>query len=105
MKFKYCGCFYERKNFKDDLIEHKRFFLTLIVNTSLTKSYRNDFSMHRYFLTTITISSAYCCEKVFILTNIWMIGKKINKTSLPEKEHFYSNLNMEDITDAGWEHV
>ena len=61
--------------------------------------------MHRYFLTPITISSAYCCEKVFILINIWMIGKKINKTSLPEKEHFYSNLNMEDITDAGCEHV
>ena len=25
--------------------------------------------------------------------------KKINETSLPEKEEFYSNLNMEDITD------
>ena len=37
--------------------------------------------------------------------NRWMIGKKINKTSLPEKEHFYSNLNMEDITDAVCEHV
>ena len=26
--------------------------------------------------------------------------KKFNKTKLPEKEEFYSNLNMEDITDA-----
>ena len=26
--------------------------------------------------------------------------KKFNKTTLPEKEEFYSNLNMEDITDA-----
>ena len=25
---------------------------------------------------------------------------KFNKTSLPEKEYFYSHLNMEDITDA-----
>ena len=25
---------------------------------------------------------------------------KINKRSLPKKEEFYSNLNMEDITDA-----
>ena len=25
---------------------------------------------------------------------------KINKTSLPKKEEFYSNLNVEDITDA-----
>ena len=26
--------------------------------------------------------------------------KKINETSLPEKDDFYSHLNMEDITDA-----
>ena len=25
---------------------------------------------------------------------------KINETSLPEKEDFYSRLNMENITDA-----
>ena len=27
---------------------------------------------------------------------------KFNETSLPEKEEFYSNLNMEDITDADY---
>ena len=26
--------------------------------------------------------------------------EKFNETLLPEKEEFYSNLNMEDITDA-----
>ena len=26
--------------------------------------------------------------------------EKLNETSLPEKEDFYSHLNMEDITDA-----
>ena len=26
--------------------------------------------------------------------------EKFNETTLPEKEEFYSNLNMEDITDA-----
>ena len=26
--------------------------------------------------------------------------KKINETSLPEKDDFYSHLNIEDITDA-----
>ena len=29
--------------------------------------------------------------------NSWMIGKKINDTLLPEKEDFYSYLNIEDI--------
>ena len=28
--------------------------------------------------------------------------KKFNETSLPEKEDFYSQLNMEDITDADY---
>ena len=26
--------------------------------------------------------------------------EKFNDTSLPEKEHFYSHLNMEDITNS-----
>ena len=26
--------------------------------------------------------------------------EKFNETTLPEKEEFYSNLNMEEITDA-----
>ena len=30
--------------------------------------------------------------------------EKFNKTTLPEKEEFYSNLNMEEITDADYEH-
>ena len=28
-----------------------------------------------------------------------------SETSLPEKEEFYSNLNMEDITDADYMHA
>ena len=49
--------------------------------------------MHTNFPNMITI--------MFILMNIWMIGK----TSLPEKEDFYSHLNMEKITDAHYVHA
>ena len=31
--------------------------------------------------------------------------EKFNETSLPEKEDYYSNLDMEDITDADYMHV
>ena len=31
--------------------------------------------------------------------------KKFNETTLPEKEKCYSNLNMEDITDADYMHA
>ena len=53
-------------------------------------------------LTKASISLLYCCEKVFTLMNKWAIGKKFNETSLPEKDVFYSHLNMEDISDADY---
>ena len=31
--------------------------------------------------------------------------EKFNETTLPEKEELYSNLNMEDITDADYMHA
>ena len=40
---------------------------------------------------------------MFILTSKYFDEwEKINQTSLPEKEEFYSSLNMEDITDANY---
>ena len=37
--------------------------------------------------------------------SIWMNEKKFNKTSLPEKEEFYSNLIMENIRDTDYIHA
>ena len=31
--------------------------------------------------------------------------EKFNETTLPKKEEFYNNLNMEDITDADYIHA
>ena len=31
--------------------------------------------------------------------------EKFNERSLPEKEEFYSDLNIEDITDADYAHT
>ena len=56
--------------------------------------------IHTNFPTNTTIRLFHCCKKVFIFMNIWTIRKKINETSLPKKEDFYSHLNMKGITDA-----
>ena len=32
----------------------------------------------------------------------WATKKKFSETSFPEKEDFYSNLNMEDIADKDY---
>ena len=47
------------------------------------------------------INLCYCYEKVFILMNIWIIGKNL----MPKKEDFYSDLNMEDATDPDYAHL
>ena len=31
--------------------------------------------------------------------------KKLDETLLPDKEDFYSNMNMEDITNAHYKHA
>ena len=77
IKCKYC--FLEYTNFKDDLIEYKR----LNCNKSYQQKFneklkKNGFLIHKNFLTMITISLSCYCEKVFILMNIWMIGKNSN---------------------------
>ena len=48
--------------------------------------------------------SFYFCQKVFILMNIWTIGKISMKHRYLKKD-FYSHLNMEDITDADYAHA
>ena len=55
----------------------------------------------------MTRISLFCCwEMLLVLMNICMDDlEKSNETSLPEKQDFYSHLNMEDITDADYAHV
>ena len=37
--------------------------------------------------------------------NVLIVGKKINKMLLLEKEKFYSHLNMKEIADAYYEYA
>ena len=61
--------------------------------------------MHKDFLTMISISLFYCCEKVFTHTNIWRIGKNLMTFYYLKKKFFYSHLIMEDVTDADYVHA
>ena len=41
-----------------------------------------------------------------VYSYVWMDDwEKLNETSLPEKEEFYSHLNMADFTDADYAHA
>ena len=60
--------------------------------------------IHSNFLTMVSISLFYFCEKVYEWKSMDDWGK-FNETSLPEKEDLYSHLNMEDITDIDYAQV
>ena len=69
IKYKYCDCFLEYTNVKDDLIEYK----CLFCNDNYKKEF--DENLKKLFFNTnilnmTTISLFHCCKKVFILMNI-----------------------------------
>ena len=51
------------------------------------------------------ISLFFCCKKVFILMNIWMIRKNSVKYFCLKKKIFYIHLNIGDITDEDYAHA
>ena len=105
IKYKYCDCFLEYTNFKDDLTEYK----CLCCN----KIYQRKFheKLKERFFNTYKFSNHDNNKFILLLRkgvypyeymDDW---EKFNETSLPEKEDFYSHLNMEDITDADYAHA
>ena len=47
----------------------------------------------------------YCCKKVIYGYENMNDWKNYSNTSLPQKEDFYSDLNVEDIIDADYTHA
>ena len=62
------------------------------------KNQKNDSLIQTNFLSTTII--LYCCEKVLVFMNIWLIGKNSMKHYYLKKKDSYSHLNMEDIAHA-----
>ena len=76
-KYKYCNCFLEYMNFKDNLVGNK----CLCFN----KNYQHKFDeklKERFFnfLTTTIITLFYRIYFYFILMNMWMIAKNSMKS-------------------------
>ena len=80
---------------------------------SFNKDYSNklDEKLKKRFKNTVKFSDNDIKKFILLLRkgvypdeymNEW---KKFNETTLPENEQFYSNLNIEDITDANYMHA
>ena len=105
IKSKDCDCFLEYESVKDNLIKYK--------GLSCNKNYSNkiDEELKKRFQNTFKFSNNDINKSNLLLRkgvypyeymDDW---EKFNETLLPEQEEFYSNLNMEDITDADYTHA
>ena len=104
IKCKDCDSFLDYEIVKDNLIKY--------ICLSYNKDYANKLNekLKKRFKNTSKFSNSDINKFVLLLGNDvypyeYMDDlEKFNETTLPEKEEFYSNLNMEDITDADYMH-
>ena len=104
IKCKDCDSFLDYESVKDNLIKY--------ICLSYNKDYANKLNekLKKRFKNTSKFSNSDINKFILLLGNDvypyeYMDDlEKFNETTLPEKEEFYSNLNMEDITDADYMH-
>ena len=100
IKCKDCDCFLEYESVTNNLIKYK--FLPCV------KDYSNKFDeeLKKRFSNTFKFSNNDINKFILLLRKgVYPYGymddrKKFNELSILEKEEFYSNLNIEDVTDA-----
>ena len=104
-KCKDCDCFLEYESVKDISIKYKCL--------SCNKNYSDkiDEELKNRFKNTFKFSNNDINKFILLLRKgVYPYGymddwEKFNETALPEKEEFYSKLNMKDITDANYMHA
>ena len=104
-KCKDCDCFLEYESVKDISIKYECL--------SCNKNYSDkiDEELKNRFKNTFKFSNNDINKFILLLRKgVYPYGymddwEKFNETALPEKEEFYSNLNMKDITDANYMHA
>ena len=98
------NCFIEYESSKDNLINYKWLFYNKDYSNKLDEKLKNNFK------NTFKVSKSDINKFILLLTkgvypyennDDW---EKLNKTALAKKEEFYSNLNMEEITDVDYMH-
>ena len=105
IKYKYCDCFLEYTNLKDDLLEYK----CLCCNKSYQQKF--DENLKEQLFDTYKFSNHDNNKLILLLPkgvyHYEYMGdwEKFNEILLPEKGDFYNHLNMEDITDADYAHA
>ena len=105
IKCKDCNCILKYESAKDDLIKYKRLSrnkdYSNKIDEELKTWFRNTFKFSKNGINTFILLLR---KGVYPYENMDDLGK-FNETSLPQKEEFFSNLNMEEITDSDYIHA
>ena len=103
IKCKDCDCFLKYESVKDNLIIYKCLSCNKDysnkIDEELKNRFKNIFKFPNNDMNTVTLLLR---KGVYPYMDDW---EKFNEKTLPEKEELYSNLNMEDVTDADSMHA
>ena len=104
IKYKYCDCFLEYTNFKDDFIEYK------CLHCNKHYQHKFDENLKEPFCDTFKFSNNDNNKFILLLRKgayhyeYMNDCEKFNKDLLLKKEAFYCHLNMEEVIDADYCH-
>ena len=105
IKCKDCDCFLEYESVKDNLIKYKCLSCNKDYSNKLDgelkKRFKKAFKFSNNYINKFSLLVRKSVSPYEYMDN-W---EKFNKSTLPEKEKFYSNLNLEDITYADYMYV
>ena len=101
IKCKNCNYFLEFESVKDNFIKYRWLSCNKDYSNKLDQKFKSTFKFSNNEINKFILllrKGVYLYE----YTDDW---EKFNETTLPEKEEFYSNLNVADITDADYIHA
>ena len=101
IKCKNCNYFLEFESVKDNFIKYRWLSCNKDYSNKLDQKFKSTFKFSNNEINKFILllrKGVYLYE----YTDDW---EMFNETTLPEKEEFYSNLNVEDITDADYIHA
>ena len=106
IKCKDCDCFLEYESVKDNLTKYKCLscnnYYSNKIDKELNKIFKNTFKFPNNDINKFILLLRKGVYPYYEYMHEW---EKFNETTLPAKEEFYSNLNMEDVTDADYTHA
>ena len=100
-----CDFFLEYECVKTNLMKYKCLSCDTNYLNKIDEELKKRFKNTCKFLIMIINQFILWLRKGFYFYKYMDVWEKFNETSLSQKEEFYSNLHMEDITDAhclGW---